>query len=502
MSKEKNKKIFKTAFILVAFALAGFALYRYSYKIPVLKEIPFFSTGHKHQYRPVFNEKGEINYWTCTMHPSVRLQEPGTCPICGMDLVPVKKRAEVKTESTAKSMEGMNMGGSSTEGMGGMQGMQRMEGTNKPHDVESKSLFTVSPERQQTIGVKTELVMLRFMKKVIRTVGMVKPDETKIRHVNTKISGWIDKVFVDFTWQHVKRGDQLFSIYSPELLTTQEEYLLAIHSKKILGDNQFPEIARGANSLVEATRRRLQLWDISENQIREIERTGKPKKSLVIYSPVTGYVTEKNAFENMYIEPNMTIYTVADHTTVWVDADIYENEISLVKIGQEATMKVESISGKEFKGKITFISPELMSKTRTIKVRMEFPNSDLKLLPEMYANVQLEIPMGEKLTVSESAVLRTGKQDVVFVDKGEGNMEIRRVELGDKADEYYEVLRGLKEGEKVVSRANFLIDAESKVQAAVATWGESSTENKEATREMEFLKEEKATQESKPIQGQ
>lgn len=508
MIKEKTREILKTGSILLVFVLVFVGLYKYGYKIPVLKEIPFFATGHDHQYIPVFTEEGEIDYWTCTMHPSVKLKEPGKCPICSMDLVPVKKRGS-QTKRMSKSMEksamskdegmqesrgmeNMNMEGSSNENMGGMQGMSGMSMGNKSINTESKSLFTVSPERQQIIGVKTEPVLVRQMKKVIRTVGIVKPDETKIKHVNTKISGWIDNVFVDFTWQHVKRGDPLFSIYSPELLSTQEEYLLAIRSKKILGDNQFPEIARGSNSLVEATKRRLQLWDISENQIKGVEKTGKPKESLVIYSPATGYVTQKNAFENMYVEPNMTIYTVADHTTVWVDADIYENEISLVKIGQEATMKVESIPSEEFRGKITFISPELMPKTRTIKVRIEFPNSDLKLLPEMYAKVQLEIPIGEKLTVPESAVLRTGKQDVVFLDKGEGNMEIRKVELGHESDEYYEVLRGLSEGEKVVSRANFLIDAESKVQAAVATWGENSTENKETTHEMEFLKEEKS----------
>lgn len=479
MNKEKRKKIFKIVSVLIVIVLVFLGLYRYGYKIPVLKQIPFFATGHDHQYKPVFSEDGEIAYWTCTMHPSVKLKEPGTCPICGMDLVPVKKRVSVEKETTTKGMkemkemEGMQgmsgMGG--MQGMQGMSGMQGMEGMSKA-DRESESMFFVNPERQQLIGVKTEPTIVRPMEKVIRTVGTVELDETRIVRVNIKISGWIDKVFVDFTYKHVKKGDPLFSIYSPELVSTQEEYLLALRSKEILGDSEFAEIAGSADSLVKATRRRLLLWDISESQIREIERTGSVSKSLVIHSPASGYVTYKNAFENMYVEPNTEIYTIADHSTVWVDADIYENEISLVSPEQEADMTLASLPGKEFKGRVAYTLPHVQMETRTAKVRMEFPNPDLKLIPGMYANVELEIPMGESLTVAESAVLRTGKQDIVFVDKGKGNMEMRRVELGHKTDGYYEVLRGLNEGEKVVSRANFLIDAESKIQAAVAVWNE------------------------------
>ncbi len=336
------------------------------------------------------------------------------------------------------------------------------------------------------------------MTKVIRTVGMVVLDETKIEQIHTKISGWIEKVFVDYTWQHVKKGDSLFSIYSPELVSTQEEYLLALKSKRILGDSKFVEISDSANSLLEASKRRLELWDISEQQIRDLEQTGKVKKSLVIYSPISGHVMYKNAFENMFVEPNTIIYKIADHSNVWVNADIYENEISLVKLGQEVSMTVASLPGQVFTGKVTFIWPHLQPETRTTKVRIEFPNPDLKLLPEMYANVEIEIPLGEKLTIPASAVLRTGKQDLVFVDMGEGKMQIRRVELGQKVDDYYEVLRGLNKGDAVVSRANFLIDAESQIQAAVATWGENPPEKSEPTYEMEFEKEPGKTQESRP----
>jgi multidrug efflux pump subunit AcrA (membrane-fusion protein) len=411
-----------------------------------------------------------------------------------MDLVPVMKTQTSHEEKPRENMDGMQ----GMHHMPGMSGMDMGEAPTGTSDKEAKSTFIVSPERQQLIGVKTEPVTVRPMTKVIRTVGMVELDETKIEQIHTKISGWIDKVFVDYTWQHVKKGDPLFSIYSPELVSTEEEYLLALKSKKILGDSKFPEISDSANSLLEASKMRLQLWDISKEQIRDLERTGKAKKSLVIYSPITGHVTFKNAFENMYVEPNTIIYKIADHSTVWVNADIYENEISLVKLGQETKMSVSSFPGEVFSGKATFIWPHLQPETRTTKIRMEFPNPDLKLLPEMYADVELKIPLGEKLTVPSSAVLRTGKQDVVFVDRGEGKMQIRRVELGQKVDDYYEVLRGLNEGEAVVSRANFLIDAESQIQAAVANWGENSSENDEPAYEMKFEKEPEKIQELTP----
>jgi len=505
MSNQKRNTLNKIFYTLLAFILVFLVIYKYGYKIPVLREIPFFSRGHEHIYKPVLSEEGEIEYWTCTMHPSVRLKDPGTCPICKMDLVPVMKKVNVPNESPSmetEEKEGTQKQDATEETQGTQVIDHSRHGTGIPvvkDDVrESKSIFKVDPQRQQLIGVKTEPVTVRPLEKAIRTVGMVELDETKITYVHTKISGWIEKVFVNFTLQHVEKGDPLFSIYSPELVSTQEEYLLALRSKKILGDNKFPEIAGGANSLLDSTRRRLQLWDISENQIREIERSGKVEKSLIINSPVTGYVIEKNAFDNMYVEPNTRVYTIADHSVVWVDAGIYESEISLVKPGQEATMTVNSFPGEEFNGKITYLLPHLESATRTAKIRMEFPNPDLKLLPKMYANVEIDIPLGEKLTVPESAVLRTGKQDIVFVDRGGGHMEMRRVELGQKAEGNYEVLRGLKEGEMVVSRANFLIDAESKIQAAIATWGEESIDGEEDTVEMELQKEEEINEGAKP----
>lgn len=391
--------------------------------------------AHEHEPVPVKDEGGKIKYWTCTMHPSVRMPGPGKCPICAMDLVPVRE------EPAQAEVEEIN-----------------------------RSTFTVSPERQQMIGVQTEPVSFHALEQVIRTVGRVELDETRIAYVHTKFSGWIDKVYANFTWQHVHKGDPLFSIYSPDLVSTQEEYLLALKSKEALSDSPFPHISRGANSLLEAARKRLLLWDITEEQIAELERTRQAKRTLIFYSPISGHITEKNAFENMRVEPGTRIYTIADHSRVWVHVDVYENEIPFVRLGQLATMTVPSYPGEVFRGKVSYIWPHLEHQTRTLKVRLEFPNPNLKLKPEMYANVELKVPLGRRLAIPSSAVLRTGAQDIVFVDRGQGRMEMRRVKLGAKAGDYYEVLRGLKPGEKIVSAANFLIDAESKVQGAEATW--------------------------------
>lgn len=480
MKKTNKNKILALVLILI---ITSFVLYRYGSEIPLINKIPVFADNHEHEYRPVLTEEGEIDYWTCAMHPSVRLKEPGQCPICGMETTPVWKKDNSQTETVTQTKEEELDTTTNGEDMASMQGHDHsaMGVAPKPSsNQEAKSTFTVSPERQQLIGMKTEPVMIRTLDKNIRTVGMVEIDETKVEHIHTRIKGWIENVFVDYKWQYVKKGDPLFSIYSPELVSSQEEFLLALRSKDILAKSEFPEISQGANSLMEASRRRLQLWDISESQIKELERTGKVKDSVVIYSPISGNVIERNAFDNMFVDPNTTVYTIADHSRVWIQVDIYENEISMIKLGQKAKMTMASFPGEVFEGDVTFINPHINTETRTVKVRLEFPNPNLKLLPEMYADVTLDIPMGQKLTIPASSVLRTGKKNIVFVDKGNGNIEIRRVKLGPKAGGYYEVLRGLTKGEEVVSRANFLIDSESKVQATVATWGED--ENDEETK--------------------
>lgn len=395
---------------------------------------------HEHDLQPVKNEEGEIEYWTCTMHPSVKMAGPGKCPICAMDLVPVRKGGDVLEQ-----------------------------GPSEPAAAE-KSMFTVDPRRQQMIGVRTDVVSTRTLDRAISTIGRVDLDERRIYHVHTKFGGWIAKVFVDFTWQHVRQGQPLFTVYSPDLVSTQEEYLLALKAQSTLGGHRLQEVSGGARSLLESARRRLLLWDITPDQIARLEQTGEVQKELVIHSPAEGHVTFRDAFENMRIEPGTRIYTIADHSLVWVHVEVYEQDIGLVRLGQRATMTVESFPGRQFTGKVTYVEPHVMEQTRTMRVRLEFPNPDLILKPGMYAEVNLHVPSATVLAVPESAVLRTGDRDIVFVDHGQGRMELRRVQLGRRAEDYYEVLQGLDAGERIVVAGNFLIDAESKVQGVVPSW--------------------------------
>lgn len=426
--------------------------------------LAYFSSGHgvwlreklsgEHQLVPVKSEGGDIEYWTCTMHPSVKMKQPGKCPICAMDLVPVRK----KTTASAAAPEGS--GSATAVSMA----------ADAVASAADESVFTVDSRRQQLLNVHATTVESRPLEKVIRTVATLELDETQIRHINPKIKGWIEKIFVNFTLQHVKKGDPLFSVYSPELVSTQEEYMLAVRTAESLSTSAFESVANGGRSLLDATRRRLLLFDISEEQIRDLKENGKVQKSLTIHSPVTGHVIQKNAFENMYVTPDTNVYTVADHTKMWAQVEVYENEIPYIYEGQAAVMTVPAFPGKIFRGKVSYVYPHLNAKTRTMRARLEFSNPDLKLKPEMYANIDIRVPLSRRLAVPDSAVLRTGKRDLVFVDLGNGQMQLRRVEVGAKAGGYYEILRGLKAGEKVVTAANFLIDAESKVQGVEASW--------------------------------
>lgn len=478
MTKNMFIKKKKTASVVVILLTAVAVILLWGRYIPILNTLPlpFIAGDHSgHLAKPVFDEEGGIEYWTCAMHPSVRMIDAGGCPICGMDMLPV--RDEPAPQETPAQGSDMESGMEAPAG-GGMQGHQHggaPMGVPAPAG-KPKSTFYVSPERQQMINVKKERVERRDLERTLRTVGVVELDETTISHISTKIGGWIEDVNVDFTWQKVTRGEPLFSIYSPELVSTQAELLLALEYQSKLSGSGFPEVSGGSASLLESTRRRLRLFDISEAQIRQIEQTGRVRKNLVIDSPVTGYVTYKNAFEGMRVDPDTRVYTLADLSTVWLYADIYENEVSLVSIGQRARLTMSSLPGEAFEGLVTHIWPNVDPKTRTVRVRMELANPGVRLFPGMYADVEMSIPLGELLTVPESAVLRTGKEDLVLVDRGEGALELRRVEIGRGAAGFYEVLRGLRQGEVVVSNSRFLIDAESKLRAVKASWGDEMEE--------------------------
>ncbi|MBZ0170183.1 PTS cellobiose transporter subunit IIB [Candidatus Methylomirabilis lanthanidiphila] len=330
----------------------------------------------------------------------------------------------------------------------------------------------VSPERQQLIGLKTGVVEYRSIERTIRTVGVVEFDERRLAEVNIKIEGWIESLLVNFTGERVKKGQPLLTIYSPDLVSTQEEYLQALRARETLAKSRFADIASGGATLVDAARRRLQYWDISDEEIAALERTGTPRKSVTIDSPINGVVIEKMAFRGKKVMPGEALYKVADLSTVWVQGEIYEYEVPLVKLGQKASVTLGSYPGEVFRGKVSYIYPVLTEKTRTVKVRFELANTnDWKLKPQMYANVGLKVPLGKRLVVPDEAVLDSGTQQLVFIDKGQGTFEPRDVNVGARVDGYAEILTGLSAGERVVTSANFLIDSESQLKTAVGGMG-------------------------------
>jgi Cu(I)/Ag(I) efflux system membrane fusion protein len=344
--------------------------------------------------------------------------------------------------------------------------MESLQKEGKMQEV-TPGTVQISPERQQLIGVKIGTVEMKPLEKMIRTVGRIDYDEKRLVTISPKIGGWIEDLYVDFTGRYVQQGEPLLTLYSPELVSTQEEYLLALRAKKDLVRSPFPEVAGSGNSLAESARRRLKLWDISDEQIKTLEESGQPRKTLTLYSPFSGIVIERAAYKGMNVMPGMALFKLADLSIVWLYADIYEYELPFIRLGQQASIQLSYLQGENFTGKAIYIYPSLNPETRTAKVRFEIPNSHGKLKPEMYANVEIKVHLGRKLAVPEGAIIDTGIRQLAIIDKGSGYFEPREVKVGAKVDNYYEVIRGLKAGERVVTSANFLIDSESKLKEAM-----------------------------------
>jgi membrane fusion protein, copper/silver efflux system len=333
----------------------------------------------------------------------------------------------------------------------------------------------ITPEQQKLIGVKTVKVALRTMQKVLRTVGRLEADERRLATVNTKIEGWIEKLYVETTGSHVQKGQPLAEIYSPELVATQQEFLTALKWTKEPADAKdgkeqggSPELSRmlakDAAATLAASRQRLLLWDISTGQIKRIEESGKTIRTLTLYSPVSGVITQKMAVAGMKVMPGEKLFDVADLSSLWVIADIYESELALIKVGNKALITLAYLPGKELSSQIDYIYPTISAETRTVKVRLKLANINNQLKPQMFTNVEIKINLGRKLMIPESAAIDTGKGMVVYVDLGNGVFEPREIKAGLRTDGYIEVLRGLKAGEKVVSSANFLVDSEAQLK--------------------------------------
>ncbi len=332
----------------------------------------------------------------------------------------------------------------------------------------------ISSQQLQRIGVRIGEVRRKSVSDVIRTTGSVAVDERGLAYVQVRFSGYIQKVFVDSTYQYVRKGQPLFTIYSPELLSTEREYLLARESQRRLARGPDPTVARDAASLVDAAAERLTLWGVPHREVARLRATGRVRQDLVIDSPVTGYVTQREALPNAYAEPGTRLYTVADLSTIWVFAHVFQNDLGRLKVGDRARLTVDTYPGRHFTGRVDFIYPEIDASTRTARVRLRFANPTLKLVPGMFVNVSLEVPMGERVVIPASGVLQTGTRQIVFVDGGDGYLEPRDVRLGAEVGDEYIVLKGLKPGERIVTSANFLIDSQSQLQAALSAFAPTS----------------------------
>jgi Cu(I)/Ag(I) efflux system membrane fusion protein/cobalt-zinc-cadmium efflux system membrane fusion protein len=322
----------------------------------------------------------------------------------------------------------------------------------------------------QSIGVKLGTAQMKAVSNDLRVTGNVDVNERQLATVQTRFPGWIRKVYAGATYDYVRKGQPLFTIYSPDLVTTEQEYLLARKNQQQLNQSSVDGVASGADTLVSAARQRLQQWEVPESEIAKLESTGKPITDLTINSSVSGYITERNALPNMYVQPETKLYTVADLSSVWVYAQIFQTDIGRIKPGDAATVTVDSYTGRTFRGKVDFILPQVDMNTRTIKVRLVFPNPGLLLKPGMFVDVSLKTPAGRGITIPASSIFHSGTRNLVFVNKGEGNFEPREVELGPRVGDDIVVLKGLKAGESLVTSANFLIDSEAQLQAAAGAF--------------------------------
>lgn len=427
----KNRKL--VVRLMVLLLVAGLVAIAYVKRDILFKADAQSSSSSENQSA---NPKADLKvlYWQDPMHPAYKSDKPGKAPDCGMDLVPVYE--------------------------GGMTAANLPEGA-----------FFISSEKQQMIGVTYGEVVYKPVSKTIRAVARLAFDETKIARIHTKVEGWVENVQVDFVGKQVEIGQPLISIYSPELLQTQQEYLLAIKGRSELSESPFSEAVNASESLYQSARKRLELWDVTEEQVKELEKRGTPTKTLTLYSPASGVVLARNAYPKQRVTPEIELYSIADLSTIWAIADIYEYEAPEIIVGQTAIMTLSYYPGRPFRGKVTYIYPQLDSATRTLKVRVEFPNPNLILKPDMYANIELRIDYGKRLVVPQEAILDSGSEQLVFVSHEGGYFESRKVQIGAKVENNVIILAGLKAGERVVTSANFLIDSESKLKSAAGGMG-------------------------------
>lgn len=397
------------------------------------------------------NEDREILYWQAPMNPTEIYDSPGKSAM-GMDLIPVYAGAA-----------GSDAGG----------------------------LVTIDPATVQNMGVRTGYVQRMDFSRMIRTIGEVQYDEENLYQVNARVSGWIETLHVNFVGEEVRQGQPLMDVYSPELVTTQQEYVLAMKNAERMQTSTVAGVRADADRLVESARKRLAFWNIPRAEIERLEERGEVQPTVQLTAPATGVVVEKHALEGAYVEAGMDLFKIADLRTVWVHASFFDNEVPWLSVGQPVTMELSYLPGKEYTGQISYIYPYLREKARDVHVRLIFSNPDFDLKPGMYANVDVQgkvIP--EALVVPSEAVIRSGKRAVVFVARGEGRFEPREIRIGEEGgpgNSYLRVLSGLLEGEEIVTSAQFMLDSESRLQEAIQKMqadrraGQEANENSDET---------------------
>ena len=387
--------------------------------------------------------RADVVRFHCPMHPTVTSDQPGSCPICHMDLVPIDR------ESGADAAHGDHQAAASS----GPAGLARVR---------------IGPEKRQLIGIKTAPVERRPFRRSIRALGRVVPDETRMRLVHTKYSGYVEVLHASATGVAVRKGEPLLEIFSPELVASQQEYLVALQSRSRTAGSTLRSVASAGDELVASARRRLDLFDLSEEQIREIETTGQVRRTMTVFAPSSGTLLARSVTQGQRVDPEMPLLELGDLTRVWVLASVYEYELPFVREGQEAVTTLPYLPGKQLRGVVTKVYPVLDAASRSVQVRLEFPNPDLALKPDMFAEVLLSSDLGERLSVPVGAVMETGTRSIVFVEKEDGLFEPREVAVGSRMPDAFEIVSGLEAGERVLTSGNFFVDSESKLAAALA----------------------------------
>jgi len=412
--------------------------------VPVMKKGAGAGTG------------GDVSYYTCTMHPSVKSKDPNAkCPICSMDLTPVKKR-----DGNAAAIH--------AEHAGHAAGAAPQTGATPGDDTPGE--FSVPVERQQQIGVTFAAVEKRPFTHTVRAAGLVAYDKQRHWDYVARVEGYVKKLFVSSRGERVEKDAPLLTLYSPDLLATQNEFLNVLRLRDEAKAKGNQAALEGAERLVASAKQRLRLWNITDDQVAGLAKTRQAEETLTLHSPFRGVVQNIPVDQGGRVMTGDHLVDVADLSVVWVWAQFYQDELPMLKKDLPITITTSSYPGEKFLGKISVIDPFISEATRTGRVRIDVENPDFKLRPEMYVDVDLTMDMGEGIAVPVSAVLPTGKHNIVFMDKGGGKLEPRFIELGRKYGEFYEVKSGLKESERVVTSANFLIDAEAKVQGALKSW--------------------------------